>query len=279
MKKERFLLSVLATMTVLASCGRNAEISGETVPLSESADEAADLSSATMDENGGLLEDGRQAFGKALWDVYFQGILPDGGAVEYVDRESAEGNSFAVTDIDGDEREELLLLWSGASMSGMVQIIYGYEDGHFHEELSGFPDQTFYENGTVEIGWSHNQGLSNSLWPYFVYAYDTGSDTYRSVGGADAWEKSVREEDYSGNSFPAETDTDGDGMVYFILPADWDGQYEGIQTVDGEEYEEWRNSWLDGAAKMDISFQKLTAENIAALEYPKPDYPDPQPLG
>ena len=84
MKKERFLLSVLAAMTVLASCGRNAEISGETVPLSESVDEAGGLSSATMDENGGLLEDGRQAFGKALWDVYFQGILPDGGAVEYL---------------------------------------------------------------------------------------------------------------------------------------------------------------------------------------------------
>ena len=58
MKKERFLLSVLAAMTVLASCGRNAEISGETVPLSESVDEAGGLSSATMDENGGLLEDG-----------------------------------------------------------------------------------------------------------------------------------------------------------------------------------------------------------------------------
>lgn len=30
---------------------------------------------------------------------------------------------------------------------------------------------------------------------------------------------------------------------------------------------------------MDISFQKLTEENIAVLEYPKSDYPDPQPLG
>ena len=123
MKKERFLLPVLAAVTVLASCGRNAEIPDETVHLAESADEAGGLPSATMDENGGLLEDDRQAFGKALWDVYLQGILPDGGAVEYVDRESAEGNGFAVTDIDGDGREELLLLWSNASMSGMVQIM------------------------------------------------------------------------------------------------------------------------------------------------------------
>ena len=30
---------------------------------------------------------------------------------------------------------------------------------------------------------------------------------------------------------------------------------------------------------MDISFRKLTEENIAVLGYPKPDYPDPQPLG
>ena len=30
---------------------------------------------------------------------------------------------------------------------------------------------------------------------------------------------------------------------------------------------------------MDISFQKLTEENIAALGYPKPDYPDPAAAG
>lgn len=30
---------------------------------------------------------------------------------------------------------------------------------------------------------------------------------------------------------------------------------------------------------MDISFQKLTEENIAVLGYPKSDYPDPQLLG
>ena len=33
------------------------------------------------------------------------------------------------------------------------------------------------------------------------------------------------------------------------------------------------------AAKMDISFQKLTEENIAVLGYPKSDYRDPQLLG
>ena len=230
MRKGRCLLPVLAAVTVLASCGRTAETPGEAVLSSESADEAGSLPATEMDESRGLLEESRQAFGKALWDVYLRGILPDGEKLEYVDREAAEGNSF-------------------------------------------------YENGMVEIGWSHNQGLSSSFWPYFVYAYDAGSDTWRSVGGADAWEKSVWEEDYSGNPFPEETDTDGDGMVYFILPADWDGRYEGIRPVDGEEYEEWRNSWLDGAAKMDISFQKLTEENIAALGYPKPDYPDLQPLG
>lgn len=279
MRKGRFLLPLLAAAAVLASCGRTAETSGETAFFSESADAAGGLPSTEMDESRGSLEERRQAFGKALWDVYFRGILPDGEELEYVNREAAEGNSFAVTDMDGDGQEELVLLWSGTSMSGMVQIIFGYEDGRFHEELSGFPDQTFYENGMVEIGWSHNQGLSGSFWPYFVYAYDAGSDAWRSAGGADAWEKSVREEDYSGNPFPEEMDTDGDGMVYFILPPDWDGQYEGLLPVDGAEYEEWRSSWLDGAAKMDIPFRKLTEENIAALGYPKPDWPEPQPAG
>ncbi|MDE7476986.1 MAG: hypothetical protein K2M91_03390 [Lachnospiraceae bacterium] len=35
--------------------------------------------------------------------------------------------------------------------------------------------------------------------------------------------------------------------------------------VDGAEYENWQNSYLDGAEVIDISWQKLTEENVAAV--------------
>ncbi|MCM1120456.1 MAG: hypothetical protein NC543_13970 [bacterium] len=62
---------------------------------------------------------------------------------------------------------------------------------------------------------------------------------------------------------------------YAILDRDGDGRrlYNNEQTVDGDEYESWRQSYLDQAERITVPFQQLTEENIAALGYPKPDIP------
>ena len=72
---------------------------------------------------------------------------------------------------------------------------------------------------------------------------------------------------------------DADGIVYYLLPADWDGQYGESFLVDGPDYEKWRNTYLNGAKEIGISFQKLTEENIAAIGYPQPDVMHPQVKG
>ncbi|MDE6641877.1 MAG: hypothetical protein K2K63_15290 [Acetatifactor sp.] len=261
MKKGAVITLILSVFTTLAACG------------------AASNTSTGSGDAASEEETLRQAFGKVLWDIYQQGILPNGSTLDYTDMESAANNSFAVIDIDNDGQDELLLMWESASMAGMTEIIFGYEGGAVYMELAEFPSQTYYDNGIVEVAWSHNQGLAGTFWPFNVYCYDAKNDIYQSYGGVDAWDKNVAEENYKGVPFPADIDVDGDGIVYYIFPADWNGQYEDIPLVDGAEYEKWRNAYIAGAEKIEISLQKLTEENIAALGYPKPDISLPQPVG
>lgn len=145
------------------------------------------------------VEETRLAFGKALWDVYQKGILPDGGALDYTSMESAKANSFSVIDIDFDGKEELVLRWKNACMAGMMEIIYGYEDG--------------------------------------------------------------------------------DGVIYYVLPAEWDWPYGDEYLMDGADYEAWRNAQIEDTSEMDIPFVNLTEEKIAELGYPKPYVYVPEPKG
>lgn len=236
--------------------------------------------SATSEKGVSTSDDKNQqmAFGKVLWDIYQRGILPNGSSLEYMGMESAATNSFALIDLDSDGREELLLLWETASMAGMKGYVFSYGDGEVYEELQAFPSLKFFDNGIVIANWSHNQGLAGDFWPYFIYRYDADNDAYQNLGGVDAWNKRVREKNENGDCFPTDIDADGDGVVYFILPTDWNGQYD-LPIVDGSDYKKWWNSYMEGAKELNIPFQKLTEENIAALGYPKPEVQIPEPVG
>ena len=204
-----------------------------------SSDSAAN--SDTVIEN---TEDAQKlAFGKILWDAYLYGILPDGKSLEQTNSRLGE-NSFAIFDVDNDGQDELLLYWTDASMVGTVGYIFGYRDHMVYNELSGYPSMRFYDNGIVEMNWSHNQGLGINFdfWPYNVYSYDAEKDSYSEFAKVDAWNKSVSNTK-NGIPFPDNIDVDGDGIVYYILaPDSWD--YDNAQILDGSEYKNWRQSYL-----------------------------------
>lgn len=164
-------------------------------------------------------EEQNTAFGEILWNAYYFATIEGKKYGEPDSEGHEEYGTFAVYDVDGDGKEELLLQWAGSSMAATVEYIWGYENGAAHVELSEFPLMTYFDNGIIEAFWSHNQGLAGDFWPYSVYRYESDTDTYQSDGGVDAWDKKYAEKDNNGKSFPADIDRDGDGLVYYILPA------------------------------------------------------------
>ena len=223
-------------------------------------------------------EDSRKSFGEILWNAYLKGELPDGSKLDWTSSKGAAENHFAVTDIDGDGKEELLLSWTNASMAGHSFVIYGCWQGAVYTQFSGFPSLRFYDNAAIEEDWSHNQGWSGRFWPHYAYRYNPQSDLYEQVGFVEGWDKQVVSE-----GFPDDIDADGDGLVYDVRSADADwtigSRYELERMMDGPAYEEWRQSYLNGSQEVEIGLIPLTEENIAALGAPKPIAHEVKPVG
>ena len=223
-------------------------------------------------------EDSRKRFGEILWNAYLKGELPDGSKLDWTSSKGAAENHFAVTDIDGDGRMELLLFWTEASTAGHLCAIYDYHDGVLLEQGRFFPSLRFYDNAAIEEDWSHNQGWSGRFWPHYAYRYNPQSDLYEQVGFVEGWDKRVVSE-----GFPDDIDADGDGLVYDVRSADADwtigSRYEPERMMDGPAYEEWRQSYLNGSQEVEIGLIPLTEENIAALGAPKPIAPEVKPVG
>ena len=223
-------------------------------------------------------EDSRKRFGEILWNAYLKGELPDGSKLDWTSSKGAAENHFAVTDIDGDGRQELLLFWTEAYMAGNQCVIYDYHDGVLWKQGQFFPSLRFYDNAAIEEDWSHNQGWSGRFWPHYAYRYNPQSDLYEQVGFVEGWDKRVVSE-----GFPDDIDADGDGLVYDVRPADADwtigSRYELERMMDGPAYEEWRQSYLNGSQEVEIGLIPLTEENIAALGAPKPIAHEVKPVG
>lgn len=235
---------------------------------------------ARIDDYAMQSEEGRMlaVYGHTLWNAYLKGELPDGSKLDWTSSKGAAENHFAVTDIDGDGRMELLLFWTEASTAGHLCAIYDYHDGVLLEQGRFFPSLRFYDNAAIEEDWSHNQGWSGRFWPHYAYRYNPQSDLYEQVGFVEGWDKRVVSE-----GFPDDIDADGDGLVYDVRPADVDwtigSRYEPERMMDGPAYEEWRQSYLNGSQEVEIGLIPLTEENIAALGAPKPIAHEVKPVG
>lgn len=234
----------------------------------------------------------RLAYTRVLADALSDGVLPDGTELEWVSGEEAAKNQFALADVDGDGAEELIVYWSNACMAGMRGLVYGYDGEAVHLELSEFPALTFYAGGAVTADWSHNQGWANRFWPFNLYQYDAGTGAYEEIGAVDAWDCTATAGDETlAAIFPKDMDTDGDGLVYYILTGEWykesrtpsggslDGRLWGTDPVDRAEVDAWLEGYTGGEEPIRLSFQDLTVENISDLGYWSNPGPTQEPLG
>lgn len=238
----------------------------QSAALKESEDTQSGQDDEAVQKNGADFDkEAKNMYTSILKDIYYKHTFPDGQACDWNDNSDISKNRFAVYDIDQDSKEELIIEYANASMAGMVELIYDYDNNTktADEEFREFPALTYYDNGIIKADWSHNQGLAGNFWPYTLYQYDRESDSYVDVGMVDAWDRSLSETDYNGNSFPAKSDTDGDGIVYYIME---DGEYKLDHPVDWTEYEQWQDSYLGTAKEINVPFMDLTEENIDNIQ-------------
>lgn len=208
---------------------------------------------------GRMPEDGYQGFGGDFFD------------------EEESPNKYAVVDVDRDGNEELLIQITGTNTASMMELVYDYdpETKGLHRELGTFPANTYYSNGSITSGWSHNQGLGPNFWPYDVYTYDSEKDEYVFQGSVDTWEKSYKTVSCDNTPFPDEIDMDGDGVIYYI------GNAEGLdyeKAVDNKDYEQWSNNYTVNADELTLEWKSVddTTYDIYAEEYKKSIYEEIQ---
>lgn len=274
-RKLSCLLLCVALLAGLAGCGKAASDSDKA--KDKATDKVTDIKKDDADAGSTAANDTAEqnaAYGAALWDIYLHGMLPDGSTLDYSGTQQAENDTFAIYDVDNDGREELVVLWANASVAGCLGLIYGYDNGQLHEELSQYVAMRFYSNGAVEVNWSHNQGLAGRFWPYSVYTYDAKTDSYRYFGAVDGWDKSFLSTFYAGGeAFPDDLDQDGDGLIYFLYSGDEVpsfGDEAQAQRADGAAYEAWRQSYLSGATEIALPTKHITPDNITPLGCPMP---------
>lgn len=206
----------------------------------------------------------KEVYKNALKDLYEKGVMPDGTVLEeYNLNYDMSENKFAISDIDFDGKDELIIALVQSPMAAMRTIIYDYDTSKnkFREQFSEFPDMTFYDNRIIIANWSHNQGSAgDALWPYTLYRYVEENDCYEVLAQVDAWDKSFSEKCYIEEEFPTLIDKDGDEIIYYVLQ-------ENYIAYDLEEYEKWKIQYLpEDTSEVTISYMNITKENISRIE-------------
>lgn len=208
----------------------------------------------------------RVAYQQVLTTILNDLKLPDGTELYFDGIGEFSQNKFAVHDVDGDGREELILSYVTGPMAVQGRYVFGYnpETDEVYEQGRAF-GMIFYDDGVIKAEASHNHGRGEKLWPYTVYYYSPITDDYRYGVHVDSWEKEYYGDTAQGTPFPADVDTDGDGIVYYLLPYD-DYTYDSKDALDGKEYNEWYERQFGSKEIIKPPYYELTKENIENVE-------------
>lgn len=237
----------------------------------ESENDESSNAASSADPNGSEHAKIRHRYGELLSQFVETQELPELGEVEDpydIDWDMGD-NTYALCDVDGDDREELIITYSTASMAGMFTAVYGYtpETDTLTLEFTAFPAVHYYDNGILLAYASHNHSYGD-FWPVGFYQYDTASNSYQQIGYADTWDKTYRETffDYETEQempFPTDLDTDNDGILYNIQkgsPENYSWEYEDYQYNEND-YHKWYNSFMSDAAELILNYQAIQEEN------------------
>ncbi|MDE6789772.1 MAG: hypothetical protein K2J47_10705 [Ruminococcus sp.] len=191
----------------------------------------------------------KQTYREVLENIYYNRKFPKYNHPFDDNNYDITENEFLIHDIDNDGSDELIVLFKSYYGAGQFGSIYDHNsEGNIVLQFHSFWNFTFYPNGNVEVGLSHNQGQFGRFWPYVMYQYDAETEKYREVGYIEALDKEVvdiirKQQEEAGQEptweYPYDVDTSGTGFVYYISPSVYD--IDDVEPVDFTEYEKWHN--------------------------------------
>lgn len=218
----------------------------------------------------------RQRYAEALSEMIDTYQLPEGDIIANASEWNVDmnDNHYAICDVDGDGREELIISYATGSMADMFEAVYGYdpEKDTLTQELKVFPWVEYYDNGMLLAYASHNHSYGD-FWPVGLYRYDADQNMYVQIAYVDTWDKNAWESIYDYESetqkpFPAELDTDEDGILYNIRegdPEDYIWSYQ-CYRYNEEDYQKWYASYMQGAKKLMLEYQAISCENVNNIQ-------------
>ena len=214
----------------------------------------------TVTKSMKLDTDTRKVYAATLRNLLYSDILPDGSQAKFSD--GGAYSQFAVGDVDGDGKEELILLYDSGVMANSVGYIIGYdaETGNIYIQLEEFPFFAFLENGNLKALSSHNQTYGE-MWPYILYQYLPESDSYKLAGYAHAEDKATFEANGVPERYPDAADISDTGTVYYVGTDMW-----GTTPMDEVDYLAWLEANQSNIAELELEYLPFTEENILAIE-------------
>lgn len=299
-EKKAAVIPVVCISVLLTACG----LSGQSGPIGDSNRDpsmstevssgvsAGVFSETPSEASSGALSSERQE-ANVQWGISEYAELPQPYAkyLEVLEQIMAEGrdpngreyysdenyrnfenNCFAVLDVDGDGRQELVFNFNESTTGSMREVVYEYdqETDTLWEELADWVNTEYYPGGLVKVQWSHNHGrdpYERGGWPYDLYRYDPEENRYQLLYVVDAWDGQIYEKD-----FPYDLDADGDKLVYRITVKNEgaDGSVsDGSETemiYDRAEYEAWKEEMMMTEwGRIHVTYHPMTEESLSGL--------------
>lgn len=208
-----------------------------------------------------------KAYQDALNQVINNNILPNGTQLNaYGCVNPITDNYFSIYDIDNDGLDELIINFIYSDSNQLkIHSVFGYDDktNELHNELQDYVGITYLNNNDAYVMWENDADtVSDELWPYTVYEYNSTNDVY-DVKYQISAHRAGETVDFLGNKIDPLADTDNSGVVFLVV----DKKNNTSTTLSKSAYQTFYTELFDDSIdEITIPYMQMTEDNINSLK-------------